>query len=241
KIDWPHGIKTMQRNWIGRSKGAEVNFAVDGNDQKIAVFTTRPDTLFGATFLVLAPEHPAVQAITTAEQKEAVEAYVRQAEARTDIDRADQSREKTGVFTGGYVINPVNGAKIPVWVADYALMGYGTGAVMACPAHDDRDFAFATKFDLPIINVIEPETGERQNDPEFRRSIVAIVRNPKNNTFLTLDWGSKHGGSLFIGGGREEGESIQETAEREIREETGYKNVKFVAATDKLHHHYFAF
>jgi leucyl-tRNA synthetase len=240
-LDWPHGIKTMQRNWIGRSKGAEVTFRLDGGKDKLTVFTTRPDTLFGVTFLVVAPEHPLAKKITTPGQKQAVEDYIRAAEARTDIDRMDLSREKTGVFTGSYAINPVNGAKIPIWTADYVLAGYGTGAIMAVPAHDERDHAFAKKFNLPILEVIEPETGEVLPDEEPRRSIIAIVRNPKTNQFLTLNWGPKYGGTLFIGGGQEENETARQTAEREILEETGYKNVKFVAQTGTMHHHYYAF
>lgn len=159
-LDWPEGIKAQQRNWIGKSLGAEVDFAVDGIDEKITVFTTRPDTLFGATFMVLAPEHPLVKKITTAKQKKNVEQYTAEAAAKTDIDRMDEDREKTGVFTGAYAINPVNGDKIPIWIADYVLWGYGTGAIMAVPAHDERDYTFAKKYDLPIVTVIEqPETA----------------------------------------------------------------------------------
>jgi leucyl-tRNA synthetase len=165
KIDWPHGITTMQRNWIGRSKGAEVRFAVehpaDVKVKDLHVFTTRPDTLFGATFLVVAPEHTAAKNLATDDQREAVDAYIREAQTKTDIDRMDQSREKTGVFTGSYAINPVNGAKLPIWIADYVLVGYGTGAIMAVPAHDERDNEFAKKFDLPIIEVI---AGDKPQD-----------------------------------------------------------------------------
>lgn len=162
-VDWPDGIKAMQRNWIGRSKGAEIDFAIDGYDSNIRVFTTRPDTLFGATYMVLAPEHPLVKEITTQEQKDLVEKYVAETETKTDIDRMDESREKTGVFTGTYAINPVNEEKIPVWIADYVLYGYGTGAIMAVPAHDQRDYDFAQKFDLPIRQVVktEDDTADR--------------------------------------------------------------------------------
>ncbi len=154
-LDWPQPIKTMQRNWIGRSKGAEIKFMV-GNEP-LTVFTTRPDTLFGATFMVLAPEHPLVSKVATEEQKAEVSRYIRQAQTKTDIDRMDENREKTGVFTGSYAVNPVNGTQIPVWIADYVLMGYGTGAIVAVPAHDERDYEFAKKFDLPIIDVIKLE------------------------------------------------------------------------------------
>ena len=156
-LDWSDGIKQQQRNWIGRSEGAEVQFEAASNT--ITVFTTRPDTLWGATFLVLAPEHPLVQTLTTPEQKDAVAAYAARAGRETEIDRQAEGREKTGVFTGAYAANPVNGQPIPIWIADYVLMGYGTGAIMAVPAHDQRDFDFARKFSLPIVPVYqEPGT-----------------------------------------------------------------------------------
>ena len=155
RIDWPTKVKTMQRNWIGRSQGAEVEFAVDGSDHLIKVFTTRPDTLFGATFLVLAPEHKLVREITTDEQKGSVSAYCEQAMRRSEIERQGD-KEKTGVFTGAYAINPATGAKMPIWIADYVLGNYGEGAVMAVPAHDERDYEFAEKYELPIIKVIDP-------------------------------------------------------------------------------------
>ncbi len=153
-VDWPENIKLLQRNWIGKSVGAEVDFKIDLSDETIRVFTTRPDTLFGATYMVLAPEHELVATITTPQRSEAVRAYQKQAAAKSTIDRQADAKEKTGVFTGGYAINPVNGEKIPVWIADYVMMGYGTGAIMAVPAHDSRDFEFAQKFDLPIIDVV---------------------------------------------------------------------------------------
>jgi leucyl-tRNA synthetase len=153
-LDWPEGIKLLQKNWIGRSEGAEVDFKLDGHT--VTVFTTRPDTLFGATYMVLAPEHPYVAEITTAEQKEAVEAYVKACASKSDLERGDMNKDKTGVFTGAHAVNPVNGEQIPVWIADYVMMGYGTGAIMAVPAHDERDFEFAKKFELPIVQVVTP-------------------------------------------------------------------------------------
>ncbi|KZE41937.1 leucine--tRNA ligase [Brevibacillus parabrevis] len=154
ELDWPESIKEMQRNWIGRSEGAEVTFAVDGHDQSFTVFTTRPDTLYGATYAVLAPEHKLVAQITSPEQKAAVEAYLEQAKHKSDLERTDLAKEKTGVFTGAYAINPVNGERLPIWIADYVLISYGTGSIMAVPAHDERDYEFAKTFDLPIKAVI---------------------------------------------------------------------------------------
>ncbi|MDX1682879.1 MAG: class I tRNA ligase family protein, partial [Phycisphaeraceae bacterium] len=156
RVDWPDAIKAMQRNWIGRSEGAEVEFALaDDPEDSISVFTTRPETLFGATYMVLAPEHPQVDDFTTDPQREAVAAYRKQAAAKTDLERQAEGQAKTGVFTGGYAINPVNGESLPVWIADYVLTGYGTGAIMAVPAHDDRDHAFARAHDLPIREVVQ--------------------------------------------------------------------------------------
>ena len=154
-LDWPESIKDMQRNWIGKSTGANVTFKVKGTDKEFTVFTTRPDTLFGATFTVLAPEHDLVDAITTPEQAEAVADYKHQASLKSDLARTDLAKEKTGVWTGAYAVNPVNGKEIPIWIADYVLASYGTGAVMAVPAHDERDWEFAKQFDLPIVEVLE--------------------------------------------------------------------------------------
>ncbi|MCC7208475.1 MAG: leucine--tRNA ligase [Anaerolineae bacterium] len=156
RIRWPEKVKLMQTNWIGRSEGAHVTFRTEAGDA-LTVFTTRPDTLWGATFMVLAPEHPLVEKVTTPAQRAEVEHYVAEAERRTEIERAAADKEKTGVFTGGYAINPVNGERIPIWIADYVLMSYGFGAIMAVPAHDERDFAFARKFGLPIRAVIQPD------------------------------------------------------------------------------------
>jgi leucyl-tRNA synthetase len=160
QLDWPEGIKDMQRNWIGKSRGAEVDFQVKGYPLSIRVFTTRPDTLFGATYMVLAPEHPLVKEITTPAQKNAVESYIHKASLKSELDRTGLSKEKTGVFTGSYAINPVNGEAIPVWIADYVLMSYGTGAIMAVPAHDTRDFEFAQKFNIPVRCILDPVSAE---------------------------------------------------------------------------------
>ena len=154
-IDWPESTKEMQRNWIGKSVGAHVRFDVDGHDDSFTVFTTRCDTLFGATYCVLAPEHRLVEKITTPEQKEAVDEYVRICSTKSDLERTELNKDKTGVFTGAYAVNPVNGKKIPIWISDYVLSTYGTGAIMAVPAHDTRDYEFAKKFGLEIIQVLE--------------------------------------------------------------------------------------
>jgi len=161
EVDWPESIKKLQVDWIGKSIGAEVNFKIDGAGVDIWVFTTRPDTLFGATYMVMAPEHKLVDMITTDEHKDAVEEYRQLAASKSDLDRTDLAKEKTGVFTGAYAINPVNDEKIPIWISDYVLISYGTGAIMSVPAHDERDFEFAKKFDLPILPVVEPGDGEQ--------------------------------------------------------------------------------
>ncbi len=162
KLDWPEKVKKMQSDWIGKSYGAEIDFAVDGREEKIKVYTTRPDTLYGATFMVLAPEHVLAASLASAEQKKVVEDYIFQASMKSNVDRL-QDKEKTGVFTGSYAVNPINGAKVPIWISDYVLADYGTGAIMCVPAHDDRDFEFATKFGIPIIQVISPDGKENPN------------------------------------------------------------------------------
>ncbi|MCA1964073.1 MAG: leucine--tRNA ligase [Prosthecobacter sp.] len=164
-MDWPDSTKRMQEAWIGRSEGAELLFALENSALgDLKVFTTRPDTVFGVTFMVIAPEHPLVDALTTPAQREAVAAYRKQAAAKSDLERTDLAKgEKTGVWTGSFAINPANGQKIPVWIADYVIMGYGTGAIMAVPAHDERDYAFAQKFNIPVIQVIEPDHAEGRN------------------------------------------------------------------------------
>nr|WP_321307232.1 leucine--tRNA ligase [uncultured Sphaerochaeta sp.] len=154
-VNWPESVKLMQQNWIGRSEGASVVFQIDGMDDSLEVYTTRPDTLFGATYMVVAPEHPLVGKLTSGEQKSAVEKYLEATAKKSDLERTDLAKDKTGVFSGSYAINPVNGKKIPIWIADYVLISYGTGAIMAVPAHDTRDWEFAKKFNLPIIEVLK--------------------------------------------------------------------------------------
>jgi leucyl-tRNA synthetase len=266
-LDWTESVKLAQKNWIGRSYGAEITFQFrhpgldPGSSQKsmadshtstnwipaqgwndgIRVFTTRPDTIFGATFLVLAPEHELVQHITSKAQKAEVDKYVKTALGKSEVER-QESKEKTGVFTGAYAINPASGEQIPIWVADYVLTGYGTGAIMAVPAHDERDYEFAQKFDLPIKFVVEPTFGEAQGDDVHSEKVFVALRDPKTQQVLTLDWGPRqknYGGQLLIGGSLEGEETYQEAAEREIREETGYQHFKLVKEAEFKGHGYF--
>ena len=195
EIDWPERVKTLQTNWIGRSEGASVIFKTEAGEP-IEIFTTRPDTLWGATFMVFAPEHPLVDKVTTPQQKAAIEAYKAQAARQSDIERESADKEKTGVFTGGYAINPVNNERIPIWIADYVLMSYGTGAIMAVPAHDERDFAFARKYNLPIIPVIQP-VGTSHDSPlqaAYVGAGVMVNSGPFNGTRVNTEKGRKNPG-----------------------------------------------
>ncbi len=251
-LDWPERVKTMQANWIGRSKGALVTFAVASSEKRearkkhIEIFTTRPDTLYGATYMVLAPEHPLVEKIATKEHTEAVRDYVEQTKSKTELDRKTGEKSKTGIFTGAYAINPVNNEKIPVWIADYVLMGYGTGAIMAVPAHDQRDYEFAQTYDLPIVEVVEPsytqttEPGKvREDEPyDHRDSIIALVKHWSEDKYLALKWKQVAWGTL-ITGGIEKGQTAEEAAKMEIREETGYLNTKLVKDFGKVHGLYY--
>jgi len=199
-LNWPEGIKDMQRNWIGRSTGAEVEFKIDGLDEKLTVFTTRPDTLFGATYMVIAPEHQIVNKITTDIFRKQVSEYIRLSGLKSDLDRTDLAKEKTGVFTGRFAVNPVNNKKVPIWIADYVLTGYGTGAIMAVPAHDSRDFEFAQKFNLPIVCIQDPDV----RDPEQRQRILEgtecwtedgkYINSSDNNTGIDINGLNKEAG-----------------------------------------------
>lgn len=176
KLDWPEKVKKMQADWIGKSYGAEVDFAVEGREEKITVYTTRPDTLHGATFMVLAPEHKLAKSLAGKEQSDAVEEYILDASMKSNVDRL-QDKEKTGVFTGSYAINPLNGAKVPIWLSDYVLADYGTGAIMCVPAHDDRDFEFAKKFDIPIVQVVAADGKAAENMEEAYTEASGIMVN----------------------------------------------------------------
>ncbi len=232
KLDWSDAIKAMQRNWIGKSKGAEVKFKLEEIEGEVVVFTTRPDTLFGATFMVLAPEHPLTSRILTEETRAEVEAYVAAAAQKSDIERQETNREKTGVFSGRYAINPATGGKIPIWIADYVLAGYGTGAIMAVPAHDERDYEFAKKFTLPIVPVIAREHVDNvrplvPGKPiEERKAAQIIVQHPTEDKYLMLKlkgW-EVDTYSLPIGG-VDEGEEPVESVLRELHEETGFTDI----------------
>lgn len=258
-LPWREDIKEAQRAWIGKSEGAKLSFPLvfkkhpeqndwrdqDGNPARIDVFTTRPDTLFGATYIVLAPEHPWVSAIWDTEHddaaynKEEIAAYVEATRKKTERER-QENKDKTGVKVDGIMaINPANGEEIPVFIADYVLASYGTGAVMAVPAHDERDYAFAKKFGLPIRYVIDPVTGTPQENPIDKEKIVAIVEH--DGKVLTINWKPELGGRLTIGGTGEEGEDAVVTAQREIAEETGYTDLELVErAEENVHHEYFA-
>ena len=186
EVDWPESVKTMQREWIGRSEGAEIDFPVEGSDAPLRVYTTRPDTIFGATFMVVAPEHPLVEVLTTSEQRAAVEAYRQEAASKSELQRTDLAKEKSGVFTGGYCRNPFLGAddpagQVPIYVADYVLMGYGTGAIMCVPGHDERDHEFARTFDLPIVYVVRPADGDVPTDGCPADDGIAIHSPPWND------------------------------------------------------------
>ncbi len=243
-LDWSEKVRIAQQNWIGKSEGAEISFKIIGTTEKVKVFTTRPDTLFGAAYMVLAPEHPLIESLFyKLENAPQVRMYLSEAKNKSEADRIAEGREKTGVELKGIrAVNPANGEEIPVFVADYVLGNYGTGAIMAVPAHDERDFEFAKKFKLPVRNVIEPIFGEPQGDEINKRSVISIVHNPKTNKVIVLNWGPRQartGGNMLIGGTMHDGEDIETTARREIAEETGYTDLKLVKKSTVIGHGYF--
>lgn len=240
--DFEERIKTAQVNWIGRSEGAEVDFKLDGTTDSLKVFTTRCDTLYGVTFMVMSPEHPYLEKYKDKIKNiDEVRKYQEEAKNKTEIERTDATKEKTGVKLDGLMaINPVNDKKIEIWISDYVLASYGTGAIMAVPAHDERDWAFAKKFGIDIIPVIERVTGEKRDNEKFKESIVAVLYDPKNDKYLTINW-HENGGRLFIGGTRHDGESALECAQREIKEETGYEDFTFTRSIMPINHHYYAY
>ncbi|HOO57527.1 MAG TPA: leucine--tRNA ligase [bacterium] len=192
KLDWPEQVKLLQRNWIGKSEGGDIVFtaisAKDGSEQDFTVYTTRPDTLFGATYVVFSPEHPMVLEICAPEKEQEIKDYIEWAARQTDIDRTNAKKDKTGVFTGAYAINPVNEEKVPIWISDYVLMGYGTGAIMAVPAHDERDFDFATKFEIPIIEVIHSDKAIRNEDGTLKEAHIDDGKLINSGGFNGMDW-----------------------------------------------------
>ena len=241
QLNYLEKIKLQQKNWIGRSEGAEVDFSIKDTEDKLTVYTTRPDTLFGATYMVLAPEHSLIEKLKDKITNwQAVAGYIIQTQNKSDLERTDLGKEKTGVELQGLkAINPVNKQEIPIWISDYVLAGYGTGAIMAVPAHDERDWEFAQKFGLPIIDVIRPVYGEPHAGAESRQTISAIVRRKSDNKFLCVKW-KKFDWLALVVGGIEAGESPEASAEREVLEETGY-HVKAVGKLGgEVESHFFA-
>jgi leucyl-tRNA synthetase len=223
-LDWTESVKIAQRNWIGKSSGAEIKFKVEDSDDEIEVFTTRPDTLFGATFLVLAPEHELAAKITTTDCHTEVDDYIKKSLRKSEIER-QADKEKSGVFTGSYAINPINDEKIPIWIADYVLGGYGTGAIMCVPAHDERDNEFAVKYGLPIVDVIAPNFGTVLPDTTDVTGPVVIGYDPRIKQFMSLI-NRRNNTRWFASGGLNEGESYEDAALRELQEEAGFAKVE---------------
>ena len=240
--DFQERTKVAQINWIGKSTGAEVDFKLKQVNEKLTVYTTRPDTLYGVTFMVIAPEHPYVDLYSglIKNMNEVID-YREQTNKKTEFERTQLVKDKTGIKLEGLsAINPINNKEIPIYISDYVMMNYGTGAIMAVPAHDTRDYEFAKKFGLDIIQVLEEETGTPHSDESKKNSIVAIVYDEKQDKYLTINWGN-NGGRLFVGGTIKENESSLECAIREIAEETGYTDISLVKTAFKINHHYYAY
>ena len=240
--DFQERTKVAQINWIGKSTGAEVDFKLKQVNEKLTVYTTRPDTLYGVTFMVIAPEHPYVDLYSglIKNMNEVID-YREQTNKKTEFERTQLVKDKTGIKLEGLsAINPINNKEIPIYISDYVMMNYGTGAIMAVPAHDTRDYDFAKKFGIDIIQVLEEETGTPHSDESMKNSIVAIVYDEKQDKYLTINWGN-NGGRLFVGGTIKENESSLECAIREIAEETGYTDISLVKTAFKINHHYYAY
>lgn len=240
--DFQERTKVAQINWIGKSTGAEVDFKLKQVNEKLTVYTTRPDTLYGVTFMVIAPEHPYVDLYSglIKNMNEVID-YREQTNKKTEFERTQLVKDKTGIKLEGLsAINPINNKEIPIYISDYVMMNYGTGAIMAVPAHDTRDYDFAKKFGIDIIQVLEEETGTPHSDESKKNSIVAIVYDEKQDKYLTINWGN-NGGRLFVGGTIKENESSLECTIREIAEETGYTDISLVKTAFKINHHYYAY
>jgi leucyl-tRNA synthetase len=248
-VDWPEGIKEMQRNWIGKSEGCQFAFSKsDEVESKLEVYTTRIDTVFGVSYVVVAPDFKGIHTWITPDQKDACETYIRLSSSKSDQERTNEGKEKTGVFTGSYVVNPFNNETVPVWIADYVLGSYGTGAVMAVPAHDERDFEFAKKFSLPIRQSIAPlftdtngnDAVRSDKETVVRTNVNVVLRDPVHKKIYVLDW-EKFGWKSFVIGGVDEGETLENAALREAREETGYQNIRLVQKLGgEIHNHFYA-
>lgn len=243
-LDWPEKTKKIQKNWIGKSVGSTATFKVDGKDLRFDVFSTRIDTLFGVTYVVVAPEHEIVDSLVTKDKEAEVQEYIKASKKVTEIDRLSETREKTGVFTGSYAINPITNEKVPIWIADYVLSTYGTGCVMAVPAHDERDFQFAKKYNLQVKQVIAPMFYGKGNDKlksdrEMikRQNVACFIKHPDEEKYAVIDWSNSTGWKSIPGGGIEKGETVLDAAIRETKEETGYydiKNVKEILGINEL-------
>lgn len=238
KVDYLPNIKLQQQNWIGKSTGAYVEFKIKENSETLKVYTTRPDTLYGVTFMVIAPEHPLIDKYQKSiKNMDQINEYRMQAKKKTEFERTQLVKDKTGVKIDGFTaINPVNKTEIPVYISDYVMMNYGTGAIMAVPAHDDRDYDFAKKFNIPIIQVLEEVTGTPKEEEQTKNSIVAIVYDEKKDKYLTINWHDL-GERLFVGGTIHEKETALECAIREIREETGYTDLELMLELPRVEHH----
>ncbi len=239
-LDWPEPIKQMQRNWIGKSEGAEIDFAIKDSEEKIKIFTTRPDTLYGATYMVLAPEHELVYKLKDKINNFAeVEEYIKSSAKKSDLERTDLNKDKSGVKLDGVsAINPASGEEIPVYIADYVLATYGTGAIMAVPAHDERDFEFAKKYGIEVRQVIAKETGEKRSNEELRNGGASVVFDPKRQKYAFAKWNDDGRLGLF-GGGFDKDENVEAGVLRELKEESGFVNYKYVEQIDVVYTHYY--
>jgi len=233
------GIKTFYYDKDKKDIKSLKNFIEKNCNKTWKIFTTRPDTIFGVTFMVVSAQHPRLDELVTVGQRVEVKKFLKKLGSTSEKELA--SLEKEGVFSGSYAINPATDERVPIWIGNFVVADYGAGMVMAVPAHDQRDYEFAKKYGIPVKCVIEPITGKKNSVEKHKRSIVALVKNPKDGKILTLDWGEKFGGKLLVGGTLEDGEDFIDCAKREIAEETGYKNVKFVDKTEIVHHYYFAY
>ncbi len=235
-LDWSNKVKIAQTNWIGKSEGAEVEFKIKDREESLKVFTTRPDTLYGATFMVIAPEHSLVSTLDSKEVRQ----YIEKVKDKTDIERTGEGKEKTGVDSGLTAINPVNNEEIPVWIADYVLSGYGTGAIMAVPAHDSRDFEFAKKYNLAVKQVIMPENGNPHDGEERRDGGAGVIFDPRTQKYAVALWPERDNFLGLFAGGTEEGEDEEKGVMREVTEESGLHNFKHVEKIGDAYPHFFS-